>query len=168
MRKIYYPEPLTNFKVFFPFSDKDLVRPINTHKYSTNTKNDRGERIKQKRTKELRDENEGSDNPRRHLFQRGLGLFNTLKVGNDEVICSCENFHRFGKCEESELFGFICLGKKGYPPHIGDFITYADGYVKMADRLRKKVLNLVDADAGNNVIITAPSKNPSKVLQEPK
>ena len=125
---------------------------------------------KHKRTKELRDENEGSGNPRwqRRLFQRGLGLFNTLVVGNDKVTCTCENFRRFGNCEESELFGLICLGEKGYPPPIVDFVQWADGYAKMSDRLRTKVLNLVDAAVGINVIITAPSEDPSKVLQEPK
>ena len=150
--------------------DKDFLRPINKHKYSSRSRHATGENNKQKQTKELSADSPNCGDPRRQrkLFQRGLGLFNKLVVSDDEVTCSCENFRRFGKCEDSELLGFICLGEKGYPSSaMVDFNDWKEGYPVVSSRLRKKVLNLMDAK-GMIVHVAAPSQDPSKLLQDPK
>ena len=81
------------------------------------------------------------------------------------VTCTCENFRRFAKCEDSELLGFICLGELGRPTakSVVDFNDCNEGFDTVSKRLRKKVLNLVDAGA---VHVAAPSQDPFKVLQD--
>ena len=85
---------------------------------------------------------------------------------NTKVTCTCENFRRFGNCQDKELFGFICLGKEGEPAvdDAVDFIDCQDGYDVAAKRLRQKVLDLVDS---GSVRVQAPPKDPCKVMQNP-
>ena len=91
-----------------------------------------------------------------------------VSAGGDKpsVTCTCENFRRFGRCKDSELMAFICLGKDGVPSDSNavDFNACKEGYDVVSGRLREKVLNLVDP---GRVCVKAPQQDPSKVLQEP-
>jgi len=151
-------------------SQKTLLRPINTHRYCTRTRHAVGENSKEKNAKELADNERTAENDlqrERKLFQRDLGLFNKLVVGDKGVVCTCENFRRFGMCEDSELVGFICLGEAGYPTqkHAVDFNSSKDGYPNISSKLREKVLNLVHTESTGD-IHAPPPKDPSTFLQD--
>ena len=175
-RKVNNTEvPLDIFEYLFVHAqrlpEKNMLRPINKHRYSTKSRNDRGETIRERRTSELEGEEENNrmndDRHKRKLYQRALGLFNRVEVTQEQVTCTCENFHRFGRCEDSELIGFICLGELGYPSteEVVDFNEVKEGYSVVSDRLRNKVMNLVDVD---KISVSPPPKDPSRILQQPE
>ena len=149
--------------------EKEMLRPINTHKYSSKTRDDVGEKSKKKETENHRsDECDNDADPRaeRKLYQRALGLFNKLVVNGKTVTCTCENFRRFGKCEDSELIAFVALGEKGFPTQkdVIDFNACKDGYSEISLRITNKLLDLVDA---GTVCIPAPPQDPAVALQDP-
>ena len=146
--------------------DKSMLRPINKLRYASKSRSDVGENKKSKGVEEL-EESESDENDvrrKRKLFQRGLGLFHRLVVDENSVTCTCENFRRFGKCEDSELLGFVFLGEKGHPTQNDavDFNACKDGYGELSSRLRNKVLNLVDV---GNLAINPPQQDPTRVQQ---
>lgn len=148
----------------------EMLRPVNQLKYKRKSRSGVGETNKLSRMKQLR-EKDGCDEDdalgRRKLYQRGLGLFNKLVVNEHGVTCSCENFRRFGMCEDSELLGFVCLGERGQPTQETaiDFNRCKEGFPTLSSRLQKKLLDLVDA---GNVSVQAPPQDPSKVRQDPQ
>ena len=170
--------PMDIFEYLFIHSqrlpDRDLLRkPINKKKYTSRSKHATIETVRDNHTNDLTAEEDEDGDPRRDrkLYQRELGLFHKLVVRAAEgdkstVTCTCENFRRYGKCEDSELMGFICLeGKSGQPTddNAVDFNDCKEGYDVVSKRLRAKVLSLVDAKC---VCIQAPPKDPSEVLQD--
>lgn len=145
--------------------EKKLLSPINSFRYVATVEMGKNNHIN-----ELMEEENG-EKENRKLFQRGLGLFNTLVVRgggttNPTVTCTCENFSRFGTCQDSDLIGFICLGREGEPAvdKAVDFIDCQDGYDVASERLRQKVLDLVDS---GSVTVQAPPKDPYQVMQNP-
>ena len=146
--------------------DKQFLRPINKHKYSSRSRHGVGETQNEKEINQMTLlDDADSDLHQQKLYQRALGLFNKIVVQDDEVTCSCENFCRFEKCEDSELFAFICLGESGYPKqhHAINFHACKDGYPQISSRLREKVLDLVGAGEAD---VDAPPQDPAKSLQE--
>ena len=138
---------------------KGFLRPINKLKYGTKSRDDRGESDRANQIEDLKQVVSNTQN-QRNLYQRGLGLFNTLTVNEERVRCTCENYRKFGKCEESELFAFIFLGKKGYPTqdHAVNFNSSAEGYPKLSAQLKQKIMNLVEVS--DDLSIGAPSQDP--------
>ena len=151
-------------------SDKKDLRKINTNKWAKS----KGE-INETRKKEQTDELKKSamkeeSNSSMKLYQRGLGLFNKLVVTNGQVSCNCQNFRRFGRCEDSELIGFICLGKDGYPSDasVVDCIGCRTGYGAITKMLHEKMFTLVERqkDADDRMVLSAPRRDPTRFLQE--
>ena len=122
---------------------------------------------------DLNDEEEenSADNDRckRKLYQCALGLFHTIIVTENAVTCTCENFRRFGRYEDSKLMIFICLGELGQPTehdnHAVDFSDIKEGYPVISKRLREKVLKLVEH---GKTTVDAPAQDPSSFLQDPE
>lgn len=146
-------------------ANKDMLRPINKQRYSKS----RQDVIEESKRKKIDEMNANAlDNVvanRRKLHQRGLGLFHKLVVEERRVTCNCENFRRYGKCEDSELLGFICLEEIGYPKqnHAIDFNACKEGYSKLSPKILEKVLDLVGSE---NVCIHPPQQDPSSVAQD--
>ena len=137
-------------------------------KYSSHSRASTAESNKAKHIQELRDEMEGDDaQAKKKLYQRGLGLFHKLVVGETKVLCTCENYCRFGKCQDSKLLSFICNSEKGHldQKHAINCIESREGFCVLAQRLLTKVLNLVET---GTVDIEAPPQDPSKVVQDAK
>ena len=139
---------------------KKLLRRINSHrreeksviKKNTNKKKSEFNMIEKAVTEHKEDEQtyDGSNNkphelPKNKMFQRALGLFTRLEVTDKGVLCNCENFSRFGTCEDSKLIAFICLGKIGWPKDDANvnFSSTKGSYDDAAKKLRMKILGHV-------------------------
>ncbi len=148
------------------FQDRKVLRPINTHRYSR-SKQEKEEKDQASDRENLRLKDIGEKNKKMKLYQRALGTFNRIVVKNGTVTCNCENFRRFGKCEDSELVGFIALGKGGYPKSTDvDFNDCKLGFEHLSKELRKKVCALVGNTKDVAVRIPAPVKDPFYSLQQ--
>ena len=71
-----------------------MLRPINKLKYASKSRDDGAENSKTNQIPELKNNMAEEDKiaNKRKIYQRGLGLFNKLVVGEAEVTCTCENF----------------------------------------------------------------------------
>ena len=80
------------------------------------------------------------------LYQRSLGMFRRIEVLNGKVTCNCENFRRFGICDDSKLMGLICLGSNGYPTDTRgvSFQIKQQGYEKIAKKRRDELLSKLE------------------------
>ena len=146
--------------------NKTQLRPINTMRYPSRSRKGTGETQKAQQIKELRESEIGDNDDQawKNLYQRGLGLFNKLVVYKNKVTCTCENFHRFGKCEDSELMHLVCFGEGPMENTAIDFDGCKEGFSKISKRLGEKLLDLVDT---GNVRVNPPPQDPTETSQDP-
>ena len=125
--------------------------------------------IKQIKEIEHRDSNKKK---KRMLYQRSLGMFRRIEVSNGKVTCNCENFRRFGICDDSKLIGLICLGSNGYPTETSE-VSYQikqQGYDNIAKKRREELLSKLEEITDDMIEkeISPPLYDPMEIVCDVK